>query len=286
MRTLLAKAFGDARLLLAALAVVLFFFPWLYAWATSKVSLPAFSEFLSNALPKEWQSAWGVPISEVAKPSGRMALLYVHPLVVFGAVVWAVTRGSDVVAGEIGRGTMEMLLAQPVRRTSLYASHAVVTVLGSALLAACVWCGTVLGLQSAELYANVSPMLFVPSAINLFGLMVGISGVAALVSACTSQRWRAVGITVAWYVVSAMISLASSIAGRGQWWRYLSLLNSYKPQLLVARHETAWNFLRYRDDAVSGLGLGGHQFALLAVGLLCYIAGAIVFSRREIPAPI
>ena len=65
-----AKSFGDARLLLAALCVVMFCFPWLYAWATSLISLPAFSEFLSNALPKQWQSVWGVPFSEVATTCG------------------------------------------------------------------------------------------------------------------------------------------------------------------------------------------------------------------------
>lgn len=286
MRTLLAKSFGDARLLLAALAVVMFFFPWLYAWATSLISMPAFSEFVSNALPKQWQNAWGVPISEVAKPAGRVALVYVHPIIVFSSIVWAIARGSDTVAGEIGRGTMEMLLAQPVRRTSLYASQALVTVLGSAVLAASVWCGTAVGLRSSPLYEDVSPLLFVPSAINLFGLMVGVGGFAALVSACGSQRWRAVGIVVAWYVASAMVAIANSVIGQRSWWRYLSLLNSYKPQLLVARHDTAWDFFRYREDAVAGLGLGGHQFVLFAVGLLCYVAGAVVFSRREIPAPI
>ena len=286
MRTLLAKSFGDARLLLAALAVVMFFFPWLYAWATSLISMPAFSEFLSNALPKQWQSAWGVPISEVAKPAGRVALVYVHPIIVFSSIVWAIARGSDCVAGEIGRGTMEMLLAQPVRRTSLYTSQALVTVLGSAVLAASVWCGTVVGLRSAPLYEGVSPFLFAPSAINLFGLMVGVGGFATLVSAFGSQRWRTVGIVVAWYVASAMVAIVNSVIGQRSWWRYLSLLNSYKPQLLVARHDTAWDFFRYRDDAIAGLGLGGHQFVLFAVGLLCYLAGAVVFSRREIPAPI
>ena len=49
--------------------------------------------------------------------------MYVHPLVLFSAVIWAIMRGSDCVSGEIGRGTMEMLLAQPVRRTSLYTAH-------------------------------------------------------------------------------------------------------------------------------------------------------------------
>ena len=154
------------------------------------------------------------------------------------------------------------------------------------MLAASVWCGTAVGLRSSPLYEDVLPLLFLPSAINLFGLMVGVGGFAALVSACGSQRWRAVGIVVAWYVASAMVAIANSVIGQRSWWRYLSLLNSYKPQLLVARHDTAWDFFRYREDAVAGLGLGGHQFVLFAVGLLCYVAGAVVFSRREIPAPI
>jgi ABC-2 type transport system permease protein len=286
MRTLVAKSFGDAKLLLAALFVAMFCFPWLYAWATSAVSLPAFSEFLSNALPKQWQQVWGVPFSEVATPSGRVALVYVHPIIVFGAVVWAVARGSDCVAGEIGRGTMEMLLAQPVRRTTLYAAQMLVTVLGSALLATGVWCGTAIGLRSAPLYENVPATLYIPSTINLFGLMVALGGLSAFVSAWGSQRWRAVGIVVAWYVLSVMVSVASGVTGRWHWWKYLSLLNSYKPQTLVARHAEAWDFFRYRDEAIVGLGFGGHQFVLFAVGLLFYLAGAVVFSRREIPAPI
>ncbi|MEX0585302.1 MAG: ABC transporter permease [Pirellulales bacterium] len=286
MRALCAKAIGDAKLLWAALLVAMLFFPWLYAWATSMVSLPAFSDFLANALPKQWQQVWGVPFSEVATPAGRVALVYVHPIIVFGAVVWAVARGSDCVSGEIGRGTMEMLLAQPVRRTSLYAAQALVTVLGSALLATGVWCGTALGLRAAPLYENLSPLLYIPPAVNLFGLMVCLGGLSAFVSAWDNQRWRTVGIVAAVYVLSMMIAVVTQLVDRWHWMRYLSLLNSYKPQTMVARHAEAWHLLKYHDGAVSGLGLGGHQFVLFVLGLVCYVAGAVVFSRREIPAPL
>src|SRR4051812_17091871 len=113
---LLVKAMNESKLLFAAIFVLMFGFPLVFLRASGMISLPAFSEFLTNALPRSWQRVWGVPISQVATPAGRAALVFVHPLVMSSGVVWAITRGSDCVSGEIGRGTMEMLLAQPVRR--------------------------------------------------------------------------------------------------------------------------------------------------------------------------
>ena len=130
IRALLAKVIGDAKWLFVAIFVLMFFFPWVFLWASGKISLPAFSNFLASALPREWQQLWGVPFSQVATPAGRAALVFVHPLIVFSAAIWTVARGSDCVSGEIGRGTMEMLLAQPVRRTTVYATQAFVTIIG------------------------------------------------------------------------------------------------------------------------------------------------------------
>src|SRR6185436_8979369 len=137
-RALFLKAASDSKILFAAIFALMFAFPCVFLWASGMISLPAFNEFLTNVLPKEWQRVWGMPISQVATPTGRVALLYVHPLITTSAVVWAITRGSDCVSGEIGRGTMEMLLAQPVSRTSIYVSQAVIAVLGAAVLAAAV----------------------------------------------------------------------------------------------------------------------------------------------------
>src|SRR5947209_5269898 len=119
-RALFTKALGDAKLLFTALAALMFFYTWLNIWLSSTISLPAFSDYLAKALPKQWERIYGVSFSEIATTAGRAALVFVHPLIVFGAAFWAIARGSDCVSGEIGRGTMEMLLAQPVRRTAVY----------------------------------------------------------------------------------------------------------------------------------------------------------------------
>jgi hypothetical protein len=56
--------------------------------------------------------------------------------------------------------------------------------------------------------------------------------------------------------------------------------------MMVALPEEAWSLVAYRDGSVVGLGLGGCQIVLVGLGLVSYAIGAIVFSRREIPAPL
>src|SRR5262249_40704059 len=48
---------------------------------------------------------------------------YVHPLVITTLCIWAIGRASGAIAGEIDRGTMELLLAQPVRRYRIVLAH-------------------------------------------------------------------------------------------------------------------------------------------------------------------
>jgi ABC-2 type transport system permease protein len=283
---LFAKAVKDSRLLLAAICALMFLFPCVFLWASGMISLPAFSEFLTHALPRSWQRVWGVPISQVATPAGRVALLYVHPLITTSAAVWAIARGSDCVSGEIGRGTMEMLLAQPVRRTSLYVSQAVATTLGSLLLAAAAWCGTAIGVSISPIYKDVSATWYILPAISLFGLMVCVGGITALASSWDSQRWRTVGLAAAVYIVSGILAVVGNVGDRWNWVNYATFMSAYKPQSMVARHEEAWSLLAYRDGAVVGLGLGALPLVLIGLGVLCYFLGAIVFSRREIPAPL
>ena len=82
-RALFVKSIRDARLLLAALCLLLFTFAWLQIWVASMISLPAFSDFLLNALPQKWERMSDVPFTQVATtPAGRIAVTFVHPLVI------------------------------------------------------------------------------------------------------------------------------------------------------------------------------------------------------------
>ena len=59
-------------------------------------------------------------------------------------------RGSDVVSGELGRGTMEMFLAQPISRTRVFLHHAAYTIIGLFVLVLVAWLGMSIGLWTTN----------------------------------------------------------------------------------------------------------------------------------------
>jgi hypothetical protein len=136
------------------------------------------------------------------------------------------------------------------------------------------------------LYEHVSATLYIPPAVNLFGLMVCLGGMTSLVSSCDSVRWRTIGLMAGWYVLSMVLTVVSQIADRWHWLGNASFFSAYKPQSMVADPDGAWSLLAYRNGSIVGLGVGGQVVVLFALGIACYVAGAIVFNRREIPAPL
>jgi ABC-2 type transport system permease protein len=203
-----------------------------------------------------------------------VALAFVDPVVVLAATVWGITRGSDAVSGQLERGTMEMVLSAPVRRGAVFLSQALATTAGAAVLSgvllAAVWSAVALGPWSG----TVSPARFVPAVANVFGLMVCMAGLAAAVSAADSHRWRTVGILCGFYVFSILAKLVGRLSTGFGWVGYLSVLNAYEPQRLVSGTPEAWSLLA-RYDGV-----------LLGVGLVAYLVGAVIFARRDLPAPL
>ncbi|HWB09945.1 MAG TPA: ABC transporter permease subunit [Pirellulales bacterium] len=267
------KTVGDARLLLAGLTLLMFGFNWLFVWLTSLVELGAFSVFL-RAMPAEMESLIGVPFAKVATTTGRIALAYIDPVVIFTMVTWSFARGSDVVSGEIGRGTMEILLAQPVSRRQLLVCHSVVTTAGSALLALAAWLGTCQGLAATGLITEVEPRHFIPAAVNLFAATFFLTALTTAISACDNQRWRTLGIVGAIYIVELLVKIVARMSPKFHRLMYLTFLGAFEPQTLVVYPERAWEIsLRY-DGTLIGLGL------------VAYLAAAVIFSHRDIPAPL
>ena len=67
-------------------------------------------------MPELVEQLMPVSFSQMATSAGRIAVAYDDPIVLLLVTVWAISRGSDAVSGELNRGTMEMVLAQPVTR--------------------------------------------------------------------------------------------------------------------------------------------------------------------------
>ena len=273
-RAIWNKTWGDQRVLLLSLAALWAAFPWLYILLSAQIEMPAFQNVLLKVIPDDWQKLSGVPFSEVATYAGRVALAFVDPVVVLAATVWGITRGSDAVSGPLERGTMEMLLAAPVRRSAIFLTQALATTAAAALLCgvllASVWTVVALGPWAGK----VEPVRFLPAVANVFGLMVCMAGISACVSAADSHRWRTIGIMCGLYVTAILTKLVGRLSGVLGWVGYLSVLNAYEPQRLVGGGPEAWRMLAWYDGI------------LLGIGIVAYLIGAVIFSRRDLPAPL
>jgi len=267
------KYWREAWPLLVSLTLLLSVMQWLRVWITSQVNLGALEVFL-KAMPPAFEKLAGVPVSAIATPTGRIAMGYVDPFLIFVCAVWAIARGSDCVSGEIGRGSMEMLLAQPVRRSSIVMVHGLGTSLGAAILAASCWVGTWAGLHTFKVPAAVDAMHFVPAAMNVFGLMFFLAGVSTLVSSSGSQRWRTVGILGGFYVVETLVKVVSRVTPGLNKLMYGTYLTAFEPQLLVIVPEEAWSRLIVYNGWLLGLGL------------VAYLTAIVVFNKRDLPAPL
>jgi len=268
------KTWGDQRVLVLSLIALWTGFPWLYIWLSAQIPMPAFQDVLLRAIPKDWQRLSGVPFTEVATHAGRVALAFVDPVVVLAATVWGITRGSDAVSGQLERGTMEMVLAAPVRRVAVFVTQALATTVAAALLCAVLFVAVWTAIAFGPWAGKVDPLRFLPAVANVFGLMVCVAGISAGVSAADSYRWRTVGILCGFYVFSILAKLVGRLSSPLWWVGYLSFLNAYEPQRLVG------------DAAESWQRLAEYDAVLIGVGLVAYAIGAVLFARRDLPAPL
>ena len=267
------KAVADAWLSLVVSSALLILFCWAFVWLMSRFDVGAWGALL-NLLPNFLQPMLGVPLAKLATPAGQLSILFVHVITLLVCVGWAVGRGSDSISGEIGRGTMDLLLSLPVWRITVMAVPAVVATLGAALLAASVWAGIAVGLRCTRFPNPPSLAQFGPGAANLFAMTFCLTGVTTFISSFNRDRWRTISLAGGFFVVSLILKIIGRMWPEGSWLHYLTFLSLFQPQelILLAGPEGS-PALRY--DAT-----------LLLLGLIGYAAAGVVLWRRDIPAPL
>lgn len=276
------KALREGKWLLLGTAALLFVFFWIRVWITSQFNMREIRKLLYYA-PDFVSNFFVVPVEVLASPAGRIAVSYDDPLVVVAISIWAIARGSDAVSGEIGRGTMELLLAQPVRRIEVLFVHAAVTLFGAAVLAVVAFLGTFVGLKTIELESVVRAKIFLAPALNLFSLGVFLSGLTTMLSSCDRYRSRTIGIAVSFYVVETIIKLVSMAVPDYANLRWLTFLTAFEPQKLA---HAFWPRTLAAEADQSWTMLWQYNGLLITLGLAGYLAAAVIFSRRDLPAPL
>ena len=219
----------------------------------------------SGVIPEQFTNFGGGDVFSLA---GSIALGYVHPIAIILVSVFAIGFTTSAVAGERQRGTLEVLLARPLSRTTVYVTLLVAAVLfvGLVLIAASV--GTVLGSTVAgvldELPAERLPLLWL-NGMLLWGTFAAI-GLAASVS--FDRLTPALGITLAIVVVMY----------------FLDILGSLWPDAKGLQPYSLFHYLASRDVLTGTVDLFG--LGLLAVvGAAAIAVALVVFPRRDLAAP-
>jgi ABC-2 type transport system permease protein len=319
---LFRKTVNDARWLLIACAATLFAFSWIRVIIVASMETYQLQRIARN-LPDLIKRLSPVPIEQLISYPGLVGFTYEEPLAYLIMAVWTISRGSDIVSGEISRGTMEMLLAQPVSRLRYVMTHTLVTVLGVAVLSFAAYGGTYGGvtttgiknrkpartwtvplfnmkLESQErkeefewipMTKFVEPKVYWAASANYASLGVFLAGATTFLSSFDRYRWRTIGIIVGFYVIQTIVELTGMAVEGYRWLLNFTFFAAYEPVATVTEASkdasSAWRFWSPETHGmIPDLGPMGCNAALLSMGAAGIIAAAIIFCRRDLPAPL
>jgi ABC-2 type transport system permease protein len=323
LRLLIAKYLQEAQWLLLALAGVLLLFPWLRIWTISQFDLSAFAPVIDQL--RTFERFAPIPLEQFLTYEGVIGLTFSEPVVVLCILVWSISRGSDVVSGELNRGSMEMLLSQPISRGQLMLAHGLVSMVGLGVLVAATWAGVWLGIGTNAVPVQVGglwrvPFLnwdvplpwveprlimrpladlvdsaaFLPASVNLLSFGFFVWTLAVLFSSLDHFRWRTIGCVLAVYVGQFLMFLLSRADGRFAWLKFLTFFSAYEPdrivQLSVRYPAQKWQVVvqeaQGAAEQATVLGPIGYSLILLSLGGVLYAWSWLHFVRRDLPAPI
>jgi ABC-2 type transport system permease protein len=321
--TLIRKLLRDVRVTLIAVGTLLLLFQTLWAKITQRIvgeiapflgvltggktdSLKNFANVLFAGPGKVIQTLIGGETIQLDNAMDMLSIGYVHPLMQTVFCIWAVGRAAGAIAGEIDRGTMELLLAQPLARYRLILAHLCVDLVTIPALCLCLWAGNWLGywlvgpihVEVPELKdlpiklpppdqsrLHTDPMAFAPALVAVAALIFAVSGLTMWLSSRGRFRWRVLGVAVFFFLLQFLLNLIGQMWPEAFGWaRPLTVFYFYQPQQIILGQ--GWT-------VDLGVWNGGQPLVavpgaavLFGIGIVGYALALRTFIRRDVPAPL
>jgi ABC-2 type transport system permease protein len=180
-------------------------------------------------------------------------------------LVFAIGRGAGTIAGEEEHHTLDLLLAQPMRRQSLYLQKAASVLTGIVLLTAATW-GPLVALDSAVGFGlPVAHLAGICLQMGLFCAALALC--AQAIAATTGRRVIGVAITTAYAATSYVVY---GISASVHW-------------LADLRPVTLWRWYLSNDPLSAGAG-AAEITTLCAVCFIALVVGVSGLERRDLRA--
>jgi ABC-type transport system involved in multi-copper enzyme maturation permease subunit len=235
-------------------------------------ALPTFSrQFSAQLLRVEFlrtiiQAMLGTDLAEGFGAELFVAIPWVHPVTL--AIVWAhaIICCTRVPAGEVDRGTIDLLLGLPVSRWQLYLSESLVCAGGAVVLMLLCAAGNGLGTWRLKEAEHPPPGRVGIVVVNLLCLYAAVGAGAWLFSALSDRRGRAIGAAFVVVVASFLLNDVAQFWDPARRVAFLGMLRYYRP-LTILRDGT-WPL---RDMSI-----------LVGAALILWSTAGLIFSRRDL----
>jgi ABC-2 type transport system permease protein len=199
----------------------------------------------------------------LASPRGVIAFGYLHPFFLALLSAWTIRVGAGALAGEVGRGTMDLLAARPVPRWAHVVAAWLVIAAGLAVLAGAAWAGSAIGLSLRPLGVTATQLLGLP--LMAWGLFMSWAGIVLAVSATRREAGSAVAWSTGLMATAFVLEFLARVWSPVAWARPLSLFTFYRPQEIVSNGSGFVDPLRFAAVAAAGLA-----------------ASVVLFRRRDL----
>ena len=178
-------------------------------------------------------------------------------------VIHGVVLGSGAIAGEEGRGSLEILLSEPIARGKLVVQKAAAMIANAISLGLVLWIVLVIGTIIIDIDLRVLHL----AAITFSTVLLGVTfGALAFAAGCfTGSRGTSVAIVAAVAVGTYLLNAASGIVSYMEAAKWLSPFFYYNAA----------------NPLANGLN-PAHAAALLATIAILLVAGYFGFARRDL----
>jgi ABC-2 type transport system permease protein len=135
--------------------------------------------------------------------------------------VFGIMAGTSILAGEEANGTLDLLLSQPISRTTLMLAKLAGVVAASLLICAAIFAGFLLSVPFVDIDAGLGELAAATS--NLALTMAFFAAFSAWAGAQFASRGSATGMAVALAVASFFVSYVAELVDAMQPLRYASV---------------------------------------------------------------
>ncbi|MBT8193337.1 MAG: ABC transporter permease subunit [Acidimicrobiia bacterium] len=216
---------------------------------------------LTDAFPEELLAMLGG--GDMSTPEGFYQIETFGLMTPIAFMVVTVLIGARALAGEEANRTMGLLLANPIKRSSVVLEKTVAMIVQAAVVAVALFAGVVGGSMIGGL--GMSPVNI--AAATLLGMLLGlVFGALALAFSAATGRTRVavygtIGTALALYLANGFLPFSEGLEGLAKW--------------------TPFHYYLSSDPLLNGMNWG-HAAVLLSLFGVLVVAAVMLFDRRDL----